>query len=120
MTAIAIQLAEWQTVSPAPGSPTEGVNLGTDPSVMDLARRLSETGILEVQELRNGSVREIDLLRRAGAARGDRHHGCAQAAVRRPPEAAPLRLRAAGSAALALHARTRRRIWACRISWSGS
>ena len=54
MTAIAVQLAEWQTVSPSPGSPTENVNLGSDPSVLDLARRLTETGILEVLELRNG------------------------------------------------------------------
>ena len=54
MTAITVQLAEWQTVSPSPGSPTENVNLGSDPSVLDLARRLTETGMLEVLELRNG------------------------------------------------------------------
>ncbi len=40
MTAITVQLAEWQTVSPVPGSPMENVNLGSDPSVLDLARHL--------------------------------------------------------------------------------
>ncbi len=54
MIAIAVQLAEWQTVSPVPGSPTENVNLGSDPSVLDLARHITETGILEILELRNG------------------------------------------------------------------
>jgi len=54
MSAIAVQLAEWQTVSPGPGSPTQSVSLGTDPSVLDLARDLTETGILEILELRNG------------------------------------------------------------------
>ena len=54
MTAIAIRLAEWQTISPVPGSPTERVSLGDDPAVRDLARRLSETGMLEVLELRTG------------------------------------------------------------------
>ena len=65
MTAIAVRLAEWQTVSPDPGSPTEGVNLGDDPSVRDLARRLSETGMLEVLELRTGlSVRSTSFVGR--------------------------------------------------------
>jgi len=54
VTAVAVRLAEWQTVSPVPGSPTENVNLGSDPSVLDLARRLTETGVLEILELRNG------------------------------------------------------------------
>jgi 5-methylcytosine-specific restriction enzyme subunit McrC len=54
VTAISIRLSEWQTVSPVPGSPTEHVFLGTDSSVLDLARRLTETGILEVLELRTG------------------------------------------------------------------
>ena len=105
---------------PSPGSPTEHVNLGTDPSVLDLARRLTETGILEVLELRNGSDREIDLLRRAGPTRGDRDHGRAQAADERPPEAAAVRLRAAGSAALSLHDHLDPGDWVCRISSSGS
>ena len=103
MTAIAVQLAEWQTVSPSPGSPTENVNLGSNPRVHDLARRLTETGILEVLELRDGLTSEIDLFRWAIPARGDRHHRCAQAAVRRPLEVASVRLRAEGSAAVALH-----------------
>ncbi len=54
MTAVAVRLAEWQTVSPVPGSSTENVNLGSDPGVLDLARRLTESGILEILELRNG------------------------------------------------------------------
>jgi 5-methylcytosine-specific restriction enzyme subunit McrC len=51
---MSLRLAEWQAVSPVPGSPTENVCLGTDPSVLDLARRLTGTGILEVLELRTG------------------------------------------------------------------
>jgi 5-methylcytosine-specific restriction enzyme subunit McrC len=51
---IALQIAEWQTVSPAPGSPTQNVTLGCDCSVLEMARGLSEAGILEVLELRNG------------------------------------------------------------------
>lgn len=54
MTQINLRLAEWQSMSPNPGSQTEGVTLGADPSVRDLARRLSERGILEIQELRTG------------------------------------------------------------------
>jgi 5-methylcytosine-specific restriction enzyme subunit McrC len=54
VTPIELRLAEWQSISPDPGSPTEGVTLGADPSIRDLARRLSERGILEVQELRAG------------------------------------------------------------------
>ena len=56
MSTVSLRLAEWQTVSPVPGSPTEHVTLGSDPSVLDLARRLSETGILEVLELRHGLI----------------------------------------------------------------
>jgi len=37
-----------------PWKSTENVNLGSDPSVLDLARRLTETGVLEILELRNG------------------------------------------------------------------
>jgi 5-methylcytosine-specific restriction enzyme subunit McrC len=51
---IDLRLAEWQSMAPDPGSPTEGVSLGRDPSVRDLVRRLSERSILEVQELRSG------------------------------------------------------------------
>jgi 5-methylcytosine-specific restriction enzyme subunit McrC len=51
---INLRLTEWQSKSPEPGSQTEGVHLGNDPTVRDLARRLSEWGILEVQELRTG------------------------------------------------------------------
>ena len=54
MTPTRLRLAEWQSILPDPGSPAEGVSLGADPSVRDLARRLSERGILEVQELRTG------------------------------------------------------------------
>jgi 5-methylcytosine-specific restriction enzyme subunit McrC len=50
----AIRLAEWQAVSPTSGSPTEGLDLGHEPAVRDLARRLSEARMLEVQELRAG------------------------------------------------------------------
>jgi 5-methylcytosine-specific restriction enzyme subunit McrC len=56
VSTISLRLTEWQTVSPVPGSPTEHVALGTDPSVLDVARRLSETGILEVLELRDGLI----------------------------------------------------------------
>ena len=65
MTDFAVRLAEWQTVSPIPGSPTEGVGLGDDPSVRDLARRLSDSRMLEVQELRTGlSVRSTSFVGR--------------------------------------------------------
>ena len=65
MTDTSVRLAEWQTISPDPGSPTEGVGLGDDPAVRDLARRLSETGMLEVQELRTGlSVRSTSFVGR--------------------------------------------------------
>ena len=65
MTDIAVRLAEWQTVSPTPGSLTEGVGLGDDPSSRDLARRLSDSRMLEVQELRTGlSVRSTSFVGR--------------------------------------------------------
>ena len=65
MTDTSIRLAEWQTISPGPGSPTEGVNLGNDPSVRGLAQRLSETGMLEILELRTGlSVRSTSFVGR--------------------------------------------------------
>jgi len=54
VTATVVRLAEWQTVSPTSGSTTEGVGLGGDLAVRDLARRLSDTRMLEVQELRAG------------------------------------------------------------------
>jgi hypothetical protein len=47
-----VRLAEWQAVSPISGSPTEGLDLGDDRAVRDLACRLSESRMLEVQELR--------------------------------------------------------------------
>lgn len=65
MTDIAVRLAEWQTVPPTSGSPTEGIGLDDDPSVRDLARRLSESRMLEVQELRAGlSVRSTSFVGR--------------------------------------------------------
>ncbi len=65
MTVLSIRLAEWQTVSPDPASPTEGVNLGDDPGVRDLARRLADGGALEVVELRSGlSVRSTSFVGR--------------------------------------------------------
>ncbi|WP_165251995.1 McrC family protein [Paludisphaera soli] len=54
MTGLAVRLAEWQTISPVPGSPTAGLVLGDDPAVRDLARRLSDSRMLVVQELRTG------------------------------------------------------------------
>jgi len=65
LTDIAVRLAEWETVLPTSGSPTEGVGLGDDPSVRDLARRLSESRMLDVQELRTGlSVRSTSFVGR--------------------------------------------------------
>jgi 5-methylcytosine-specific restriction enzyme subunit McrC len=65
VTDTSIRLAEWQTISPGPGSPTDGVNLGNDPSVRGLAQRLSETGMLEILELRTGlSVRSTSFVGR--------------------------------------------------------
>src|SRR4051794_40829164 len=65
MTEASVRLAEWQTISAVAGSPTEGVDLGNDPSVRVLARRLSETGMLDVQELRTGlSVRSTSFVGR--------------------------------------------------------
>lgn len=60
-----VRLAEWQSITPAPGSPTEGVELGDDPAARALARRLSEAGMLEVLELRTGlSVRSSSYIGR--------------------------------------------------------
>jgi len=65
VTDTSLRLAEWQSITPAPGSPTEGVDLGDDPSVRGLARRLSEDGRLEVVELRTGlSVRSTSFVGR--------------------------------------------------------
>lgn len=65
MTEISVRLAEWQTVAPTKGGLTQGVNLGDDPSVRDLAGRLSESRMLEVQELRTGlSVRSTSFVGR--------------------------------------------------------
>jgi 5-methylcytosine-specific restriction enzyme subunit McrC len=66
VSAIAVRLAEWQTVSPVPGSPTEGVSLGDDQGVRNLAHRLSDAGFLEVMELRSGlSLRSTSFVGRA-------------------------------------------------------
>jgi 5-methylcytosine-specific restriction enzyme subunit McrC len=54
VSGMAVRLAEWETVSPVPGSRTEALNLGDDSSVRDLARRLAEDRLLEVVELRAG------------------------------------------------------------------
>ena len=54
MTCAVVRLAEWQVVSPTNGSPTENLDLGEDTSARDLAHRLSESRMLEVQELRAG------------------------------------------------------------------
>jgi 5-methylcytosine-specific restriction enzyme subunit McrC len=54
VTDVSVRLVEWETVTPTSGSPTEGVGLDDDPSVRDLARRLSESRKLDVQELRTG------------------------------------------------------------------
>jgi 5-methylcytosine-specific restriction enzyme subunit McrC len=54
VTPTELRLTEWQSMPPDPGSLTQGLSLGTDPSVRDLASRLTERGILEVQELRTG------------------------------------------------------------------
>ncbi|HEU5118254.1 MAG TPA: hypothetical protein VFT74_16670, partial [Isosphaeraceae bacterium] len=63
MTVASIRLVEWQTLLPTSGSPTEGLDLGNDPAVRDLARRLSEARMLEVQELRTGlSVRSTSFV----------------------------------------------------------
>ena len=65
MTDTSVRLAEWQSIAPVPGSPTEGVDLGDDPAVRGLARRLSDTGMLEVLELRTGlSVRSTSFVGR--------------------------------------------------------
>ena len=65
MTGQVLRLAEWRTIAPYPGSPTEGVGLGDEPSVRQTARRLTESGMLEVQELRTGlSVRSTSFVGR--------------------------------------------------------
>jgi 5-methylcytosine-specific restriction enzyme subunit McrC len=65
VTALSLRLVEWQTISPAPGTLTEGVGLGDDPQGRDVARRLSDAGILEVVELRSGlSVRSTSFVGR--------------------------------------------------------
>lgn len=65
MTVHALRLPEWETMAPNPGSPTEGVYLGSETSVRDLARRLTERGHLEVLELRTGlSVRSTSFVGR--------------------------------------------------------
>lgn len=65
MNSLNLRIAEWQTLQPDPGSPTAGASLGDDPMVQDLSRRLSESGILEVLELRRGlSVRSSSFVGR--------------------------------------------------------
>ena len=54
MTTTALRLAEWQTISPAPGSTTEGITLSSEPTVRALVRRLTEGKFLELLELRTG------------------------------------------------------------------
>lgn len=49
-----IQLLEWQSVTPDPGTPTHGQFLPQDPVTRSLASSLSREGVLEIQELRNG------------------------------------------------------------------
>ena len=57
VTTISLRLAEWQTVSPDPGSPTEGVSLGTDLTPCWTWPAASpRAGILEVLELRDGLI----------------------------------------------------------------
>lgn len=65
MTVHNLRLAEWQTIIPEPGSPTKGLQLGSESSVRDLARQLTEQGALEVLELRDGlSVRSTSFVGR--------------------------------------------------------
>jgi 5-methylcytosine-specific restriction enzyme subunit McrC len=54
VTGTSVRLAEWQTISPGPGSPTDGLELVAEPSVRRLARWLTETRMLDVKELRAG------------------------------------------------------------------
>jgi 5-methylcytosine-specific restriction enzyme subunit McrC len=54
MTNVVLRLAEWETIAPTSGSPTEGISLGDDPSARDMARRLAKARMLVVQELRTG------------------------------------------------------------------
>ena len=54
MQDISIDLLEWESKAPEPGSDLEGLNLGSDESVRDLANSLSQSGRLEVSELSTG------------------------------------------------------------------
>lgn len=54
MGRIAVDLLEWQSRSPEPGTELDGVFLEEDPAIRAVAQELSRTGVLEVTELRNG------------------------------------------------------------------
>ena len=90
-----VRLAEWQTRLAHLREPDGGrrprrrpCGAGPGPSAV----RVPDVGSPGAS---HGPVREIDLVRRAGPARRGRDHGRPQAAVGRPADAAPLRLRPA-------------------------
>ena len=54
MKEISIELFEWESKLPEPGTILEGISLGSDKSVREIAEMLSHSGRLEILELSNG------------------------------------------------------------------
>jgi len=54
MPRIDINLREWDTKGPEPGSPLAGMFLDADPLTSTILDRLSRTDMLEIVELRHG------------------------------------------------------------------
>lgn len=54
MKQISIELFEWESKFPEPGSILEGISLGSDESVRELAETLTNSGMLEILELSKG------------------------------------------------------------------
>ncbi len=54
MKEISIELFEWESKFPEPGTILEGISLGSDKSVREMADNLSSNGRLEILELSNG------------------------------------------------------------------
>ena len=54
MNPISLELEEWQTISPTPGSVLAGLSFGNDEGARLLAESLTSSGRLEIAELRTG------------------------------------------------------------------
>src|SRR4051812_31177127 len=54
VSSVTVELLEWQTLRPEPGSVLTGRSFADDPAASLLAKELSESGVIEVLEFARG------------------------------------------------------------------